>query len=92
MLAIRADAPDPAAAHAVIDFLLRPESAAANLAHVYSACPNLAAEALIDPAIPADPAIYPPPELRARLFVPVSYDARADRALTRLWTRVRTGR
>ena len=91
MLAIPADAPNPAAAHAFIDFLLRPSSAAANVAHVFYASPNTAAEPLIDPAILADPAIYPPPSLRARLFVPVSYDARADRALTRLWTRVRTG-
>jgi putrescine transport system substrate-binding protein len=91
MLAIPADAPNPAAAHAFIDFLLRPDVAAANVAHVYYASPNTAAEALIDPDILADPAIYPPPDLRARLFVPVSYDARADRALTRLWTRVRTG-
>ena len=52
---------------------------------------NARAAPFVDPAILADPAIYPTPEVTARLFPQPVHDARDDRVLTRLWTRVRTG-
>ena len=52
---------------------------------------NAASMPLVDPEIANDPAIFPPPEVRAKLFPTVVHDARTDRLMTRLWTRVRTG-
>jgi putrescine transport system substrate-binding protein len=91
MLAIPADAPNPANAHAFIDFLLRPEVIAAATNHVFYPNANLPAAEFVDPDILADPAIYPDAARRERLFAQPVHDARGDRALTRLWTRVRTG-
>jgi len=91
MLAIPADAPHPDAAHAFIDFLLRPEIIAGITNAVFYPNANARAAPLVDPAILSDPAIYPTPEVMARLFPQPVHDARDDRTLTRLWTRVRTG-
>ena len=91
MLAIPADAPNPAGAHAFIDFLLRPEVIGAVTNAVFYPNANAAAAPFVDPEILADPAIYPTPEVMARLFPQPVHAPRDDRALTRLWTRVRTG-
>lgn len=90
--AIPADAERPGAAHAFIDFMMRPEVAAANTNFVSYASGNLAAKALIRPDILADPGIYPDEATLARLFTNTAYDERTQRAVTRIWTRVRTGR
>ena len=46
---------------------------------------------LVEPEILADPAIYPPPEVRARLFPRRCTTPRTTGRMTRLWTKVRTG-
>ena len=38
-----------------------------------------------------DPAVYPPPELRARLYLPAELGPDYDRLRTRVWTRIKTG-
>ena len=58
-LAILADAPHPCTAHTFLDFILRPESAAALTEYIFYPSANAAAEALIDPEILADPSVYP---------------------------------
>lgn len=90
-LAIPADAEHVAEAHAFIDYMLRPEVAAANTNFVSYASGNLAAKALVSPEILADPGIYPDEATFARLFTNTAYDERTQRLVTRLWTRVRTG-
>lgn len=92
MLAIPADAPNPGPAHAFIDFLLRPEVIAGVKNAVFYPNANKAAAPMVDPAILADPSIYPTPEVMARLFPQPVHAARDERALTQLWTRVRTGK
>jgi putrescine transport system substrate-binding protein len=89
MLAIPADAPNPAAAHAFIDFVLRPAEIAANTDFTYF--PNAVPASLphIDPAVREDPVYYPDAEVRARLFPQPAHDARTARRLTRLWTGLR---
>jgi putrescine transport system substrate-binding protein len=86
MLAIPADAPNPAAAHAFIDFVLRPAEIAASTNYTYF--PNAVPESrpLVDPKVQADPVYFPDGDLRARLFPQPVYDARPSRLLTRLWT------
>lgn len=38
-----------------------------------------------------DPAVYPPPELRARLYLPAELGPDYDRLRTRVWTHIKTG-
>jgi len=53
---------------------------------------NSAATELLDEEIRNDPGIYPDEATMKRLFTNTAYDERAQRTLTRLWTRVKTGR
>ncbi|WP_245513254.1 polyamine ABC transporter substrate-binding protein [Enterovirga rhinocerotis] len=90
--AIPAEAEHPNEAYAFIDFMLRPEVAAANSNKVAFANGVLASKDFIRPDVAADPGIYPGPDVMARLFTNTAYDDRTQRIVTRLWTRVRTGR
>ena len=90
--AIPADAKNVAEAHAFIDYMLKPEVAAANTNVVAYASGNLAAKPMVKPEILNDPGVYPDEATFKRLFTNTAYDERAQRVLTRLWTRVRTGR
>ncbi|MDB5559371.1 MAG: spermidine/putrescine transporter substrate-binding protein [Enterovirga sp.] len=91
-MAIPTDAPHPAEAHAFIDFVLRPDVAAANTNFVSYASGNLPARDLVQSEIASDTAIYPDPQTFGRLFTNTAYEERAQRVVTRLWTRIRTGR
>jgi putrescine transport system substrate-binding protein len=91
-MAIPADAKNVAEAHAFIDFLMRPEVAAANTNFVAYASGNLAAKPLVDREILENPGVYPDEATFKRLFTNTAYDERSQRTLTRLWTRVKTGR
>src|SRR6516162_2162565 len=68
-LAIPREAANVAEAHAFIDFLQRPEIAAANTSFVSYANGNLASQKFIDKAILEDRTIYPDEEMMRRLYV-----------------------
>jgi len=53
--------------------------------------PNLRATALVDKALTGDPNVYPPAEVRARLFFDKPVTPQYERLRTRAWTRVKTG-
>jgi putrescine transport system substrate-binding protein len=91
VMAIPVDAPNPENAHAFINFILRPDVIADITNYVFY--PNAVPASLeyVDDEIAEDPSIYPPEEVMAKLFPSPVYDARTDRVMTRLWTRVRTG-
>jgi putrescine transport system substrate-binding protein len=89
---IPADAPNVEEAHAFINFMMKPEVAAANTNFVAYASGNLAAKKFVDPEILNDPGIYPDDATFKRLFTNTAYDQRSQRTVTRLWTRVKTGR
>lgn len=91
LMGIPADAPNPEGAHAWINFIMEPQVTADITNYVWYASANKEAMPLIDPEILEDPAIFPPAETVAKLFPAVVYDARTERAITRLWTTVRTG-
>jgi len=91
-MAIPADAKNVAEAHEFINFMMKPEIAAANTNFVSYASGNLAARAKVDAAILNDPGIYPDDATFKRLFTNTAYDERSQRTVTRLWTRVKTGR
>jgi len=89
VFALPKDAPNPAAAYAFLDYMLRPEviARASNFTHYANA--NAAATKLVDASLRDDPNVYPPPE--ARLFVTTTKDQALLREVNRQWTRVQTG-
>ncbi len=92
MYAIPADAPHPNNAHAFINFMMKPEVAAANSNFVHYANGNAASVPLLDPAVRNDPGVYPPPEVMNKLFPNLARSADYTRALNRTWTRFTTGK
>ena len=90
-LLIPRGAPHPRAAHAFINFILEPRVIAEITNDIYYGNDNLAARPLVRPEILQDPAVYPPPEIRARLFLPSEFDASYQRMRTRTWTRIKSG-
>jgi putrescine transport system substrate-binding protein len=92
VLAIPNDAPHPENAHAFINFLQRPDVAAANSNYINYANGNAASFALIDETVGNDPAIYPPTEVRAKLFPDLAESEQFSRLLNRSWTRFVTGK
>ncbi|MCB1360732.1 MAG: polyamine ABC transporter substrate-binding protein [Rhodobacteraceae bacterium] len=91
MMAIPADAPHPEAAHAFINYMMDAQVAANNTNYVQYANANAASTDLIDPEVLGNPAIYPSAAARANFWTLQPHDARTDRLVTRLWTRLRTG-
>ncbi len=90
-MAIPADAPNPDGAHAFIDFMMRPQSAAKASNYVYYANGNIASQPLLNEDVIGDTAIYPDEETVSNLFTVSTKDARAQRLFTRTWTRVKSG-
>jgi putrescine transport system substrate-binding protein len=90
MMAIPKDAPHPGNALAFINYILEPKTIAAISNTVAYANPNSAATPLVDPSIRDDPGIYPPPEVRQRLFFDKPVTPQYERLRTRAWTRVKT--
>jgi putrescine transport system substrate-binding protein len=88
---IPTDAPHPGAALAFIDYMLRPEVAAANSNYVYYANGNIDSQPLLDSEVIDDPAIYPSPEVMDQLYTTQPYAPAIQRTVTRLWTQVVTG-
>lgn len=91
LFVIPADAPDPKAAYAFLNFMLRPQVIARASNFTRYANANLAATPWLDPALRNDPAAYPPPELAKKLFVTTTKDQALLREVNRQWTRVLTG-
>ncbi len=91
-LAIPKDAKNVAEAHALIDFLLRPEVAAKNSNFISYANGNAASRALIDKAILEDKTIYPDEATMKTFYTIQSHDQKTQRLMNRLWTKIKTGR
>jgi putrescine transport system substrate-binding protein len=91
MYAVPADAPHPDNAHAFINYMMRPEVAAANSNFVHYANGNAASVALLDPAVHNDPSVYPPKEVMDKLFPNLARSPEFTRQLNRTWTRFTTG-
>ena len=91
-LAIPKDAKNVAEAHALIDFLMRPEVAAKNSNFISYANGNAASRPLIDKAILADKTIYPDEATMKTFYTIKSHDQKTQRLMNRLWTKIKTGR
>jgi putrescine transport system substrate-binding protein len=91
VMAIPRDAPHPDAAHAFIDYLMRPDVIAAISNKVSYANANAKATPLVDKAVREDTNVYLPEAAKARLVTLKVLDERDRRARTRAWTRIKTG-
>jgi len=91
LLAIPADAPHPENAHKFLDFMLKPEVIAEITNYTFYANANLAASEFVIEDVLADPGIYPPEDVRAKLFSLQPRSAKYTRSLNRAWTKFKTG-
>jgi len=90
-MAIPVDAPNPEGAHKFIDFILNAENMAAASNYVYYANGNAASKPLLEEDVIGDPAIYPDEATLENLYTATPYDAKVQRVVTRLWTKVKSG-
>ncbi|HTL92430.1 MAG TPA: extracellular solute-binding protein [Steroidobacteraceae bacterium] len=88
---IPTDAPHPLAAHKFLNYMLEPRVIAAVTNDIHYANDNAAAAAYVDPQILADPAVYLPPLVEARLYHSAEAGPALERLRTRTWTRIKTG-
>lgn len=91
-MAIPADAPHVAEAHIFLDYIMRPEVIAKSSNFVQYANGNLASQKFLDESVFKNPNVYPDAETLKKLFVKTSYDAKTQRTVTRMWTKVVTGK
>lgn len=74
-----------------LDYMLRPEVVAAATNYTGYASANAAATAFVDPAIAADPAVYPDAETLSRMYTPTAQTPEQESALIRIWTDIKSG-
>ena len=90
-MAIPADAPHPAEAYEFLNYMMKPEVIAKSTNYVYYANGNAASKEFVDKEVLDDPAVYPPEDVMAKLFVNSPLDTKTQRLFTRTWTKVVTG-
>ena len=92
LFTIPVDAPNAEAAHAFINFMLRPDVIARASNYTRYANGVAAATPLIKPEVRDDPDVYPPPDVAKRLFITTTKDQVLLREVNRQWTKVLTGK
>ncbi len=92
LLAVPRDARNTDNAHRFINFLMQPEIIAQISIHVNYANANHESTKLMPAKIAANPGIYPPADVRARLFVDEPLPPKIVRLVNREWTALKTGR
>ena len=91
-LLVPTGAPHPNNAHLFLNFMMQPRVIAAVTNYIHYANDNLAANAYVDPEILHDPAVYPTPEIEARLYESDEVAPSLERIRTRTWTRIKTAK
>ncbi|QTF07276.1 spermidine/putrescine ABC transporter substrate-binding protein PotF [Brenneria izadpanahii] len=91
MFAIPADAKNVDEAYQFLNYTMRPEVIADISDYVFYANANKASEPLISEEVRNNPGIYPPDEVRAKLFITTDKSPRLDRTRTRAWVKVKSG-
>ncbi|MEG7484750.1 spermidine/putrescine ABC transporter substrate-binding protein PotF [Citrobacter freundii] len=92
VFAMPADAKNKDEAYQFLNYLLRPDVIAHISDHVFYANANKEATALVSPEVRDNPGIYPPADVRAKLFTLKVQDPKIDRVRTRAWTKVKSGK
>ncbi len=90
-MAVPVDAPNPSGAHVFLNFIMDPANIAAASNYVYYANGNIASQELLVEDVIDDPAVYPDDETVKNLFTTTPYDAKVQRVVTRMWTRIKSG-
>ena len=88
--AIAADAPNPALAHAFVNFVLRPEVAAQEARYTRYATGNRSALELLDDEICNDPATYPPEQVVRKLEAGMPLDEPGRKRREELWAEIKS--
>ncbi len=84
--------PHPEAAHKFLEFhLASPKVIAGITNEIHYGNDNAAANAFVDPALLADPAIYPSSEAMLPCVDSAEVNGPIERLRTRTWTRIKTG-
>ena len=90
-MAIPVDAPNVDAAHKFLNFIMDAQNMAAASNYVYYANGNKASQEFLAEDVIGDPAIYPSAAALDNLFTTTPYDAKVQRVVTRLWTKIKSG-
>lgn len=91
IVAIPADAPHPDNAQVFLNYLMDPKVIAGVSNEIGYANGNAASLPFVNADLQNDPLIYPPEEVRKRLFTSIAHSAEFSREQNRAWTRVKTG-
>ncbi len=81
--------PRPDLAHRFIDFMLEGRNSAELTNLIGSGNPNRDALQYVEPAIAANPAVFPPPAVQRRLEMLKDLDRNQRRVLSRMWTEIK---
>jgi putrescine transport system substrate-binding protein len=92
MMAIPADAKNVDEAHAFLDYVNRPEVMAKASNYISYANGNLASQQHIDEGVLKNPAVYPDEATLKKLYVKTAWDNKTQRNVTRMWTKLVTGK
>lgn len=85
------DADNVEAAHTFINFMMRPDIAAANANFTFYASANEGARASIDPLVTSNEGSYPPKDVLASMYTLQPLPLKAERKRTRVWTDFKAG-
>ncbi|MGG6896054.1 polyamine ABC transporter substrate-binding protein [Rhizobium sp. BR 315] len=91
VMAVPADAPHVAEAHAFLNYIMKPEVIAKASNFTAYANGNKASQQFVSKDVLDDPAVYPTDTVREKLFTLTPWDSKTQRVATRLWTKVTTG-
>jgi putrescine transport system substrate-binding protein len=92
MFAMPADAKSKDAAYQFLNFLLKPDIMADISNHVYYANAVKDSTPLVNADVRDNPNVYPPADIRAKLFTLNVQSPKLDRVITRAWTKVKSGK
>ena len=92
MLAVPADAKNVENAHVFLNYLMKPDVMASITNYVQFPNGNAAATPLLDEAIRTDEGIYPSQAVLQKLYTFPDLDPKTQRAMTRSWTKIKSGR
>lgn len=88
LLVIPKNAPHIDEAYQLLNYLMKPEVAAANTNYLQYANPNSASAPFIDAALMNDPGLYPPADVLAKLAVLQPLTNKVDSELQRIWSKL----
>ena len=92
MMAIPADAKNPEEAYTFLNYILTPEVIAPISDYVAYPNANSPAKPLVSEDIRNNPGIYPPEDVMKKLYAFSLLSPKVQRAMTRSWTKVKSGR